>query len=266
MLILSYIAYAVLGIVAGILSGLLGISGGVVTIPFLLLIFNLLGFQNFHLMQLAIGTSLAAMSFNSLMSMLSYNRNQKIVWVIVKNMAPGLILGCILGAFFARALSTLFLQLLFGLFLLILGGYFYKEKKVYANKSSLPSPHALSGMGFGVGSLSNLLGIGGGVIVVPLLVSYHLSMRKSIGTSSAIAFIITFIGAICYLIFGFGEAIFPYTVGYIYLPAFTIIAATSFFSAPYGVYLAHKISTQKLKKFIAIALIIIGISMLYQSL
>ena len=107
MVVLSFIAYAVLGTVAGLLSGLLGISGGIVTVPFLLLIFHLSGFHESHLMQLTIGTSLAAMVFNTFTSTLSHNMHSRVLWKSVKSMTPGVIIGCILGSYFGHILPTL---------------------------------------------------------------------------------------------------------------------------------------------------------------
>lgn len=262
MTVIAFIAYALLGVVAGVLSGLLGISGGIITIPCLLLIFHLSGLHPDYLMQLAIGTSLAAMVFNTFTSILSHHMHRRVIWKIAKNMMMGIIIGCILGSYLGHILPTAVLQIFFALFLMAVGIYFFRGKEVHQEEPSLPSSSVLNLFGFGIGAVSNLLGIGGGVLAIPVLVAYNVTTKKAIGTSSVLAFTITLIGAICYLLFGLGQSHYEDTVGYIYLPAFTVIAVTSFFSAPLGAYLTHKVSASKLKKGVAVALVAIGLSML----
>ena len=79
-LVLSFIAYAIVGAGSGLLAGLLGMSGGIITVPCLLFIFTYMGFPTVELMQLAIGTSLAAMVFNSLSSTYTHNKNHVVNW------------------------------------------------------------------------------------------------------------------------------------------------------------------------------------------
>jgi len=258
---IEWIAYAFIGAIAGLLAGLLGVSGGFITIPCLLLIFHFLDFPPIHLMQLAIGTSLAAMVFNTLTAAWSHQYHKVIRWDIVKSMTPGLILGCIVGAFIGHILPTKVLQMFFALFAIVLGIHFYRGTQWFKEARPLPSPGIWNGIGFGIGALSNVLGIGGGVLSVPVFTAYRLPMRNAIGSSAAAAFIITFIGAIGYLIFGLGETYYKYTVGYIYLPAFCVIAVTTFFAAPLGARLTHSIDVRSLKRLFAVVLFIIGISM-----
>ncbi len=73
MTLLALISYALVGIVAGLLGGLLGIGGGLVTVPALLFIFQQMNFPPDHLMQLAVGTSLGAMVFTSASSAWSHH-------------------------------------------------------------------------------------------------------------------------------------------------------------------------------------------------
>jgi uncharacterized membrane protein YfcA len=110
-------------------------------------------------------------------------------------------------------------------------------------------------------TLSNALGVGGGVLSIPVFTAYRLPIRNAIGTSAAAAFIITLVGAFGYLIFGLNETYYKYTVGYIYLPAFCIIAATTFIAAPFGAHLTRSMDARSLKRLFAVILFIIGISM-----
>jgi uncharacterized membrane protein YfcA len=264
MLLFSLIAYAVIGIGSGLLAGLLGMSGGIITVPCLLFVFTWLGFPAEELMQLAIGTSLAAMVFNALSSTYSHNKSGAINWKLVKKMVPGLIIGCILGAYLGHILPNRILQLIFACFAIVLGFFFFRHKELPdVGKYKLPSRPILNSYGFGIGALSNVLGIGGGTMTVPLFVAFKLPLKASVATSAATGFIITLAGAVSYLIFGLGEAYYSYTFGYIYLPAFVILAIATFVAAPYGARMAHRMETDKLKKIFALSLLFVGIAMVF---
>ncbi len=263
MFVLSLFAYAFIGMSAGFLAGLLGMSGGIVTVPCLLLVFSLMKFPTVDLMQLAMGTSMAAMIFNAISATYSHNKEQAVDWKLVKIMLPGLILGCITGAFISYLLSTSVLKLIFGVFAIALGFYFYRNRALPEVEQQIaPRSQILNLAGFGVSTLSNVLGIGGGTMMVPLFVAFKMSMRGAVASSVATGFIISLGGAISYLIFGLGETVYPHTIGFIYLPAFFILSVTTFLSAPFGARMSHRMSSDKLKKYFAFCLIAVGIFMI----
>ncbi len=264
MFILSLFAFALIGVTAGLLAGLLGISGGVVTIPLLVLMFNMLQFDHLCLMQLAIGTSLAAMVINAFSSTMAHHRRGKVTWPVVRAMAPGVFVGCISGAFVARLLPGDVLKLIFGVFECLLGIYFFKKIKPYEGENRLPGKWALSGIGYGIGGISNILGIGGGIITVPTLMAFKLKPRRAVATSSAVGFMISVLGASSYLYFGLTqECMVKYSIGYLYVPAFVAISIASAFTAPYGAKLAHTLEPTLLRRIFGGALIIAGSLMIF---
>ena len=264
MLIFSLLAYVVIGMGSGLLAGLLGMSGGVITVPCLLFVFTRLGFPPGELMQLAIGTSLAAMVFNALSSTYSHNKSGVVNWKLVRKMVPGLILGCIVGSYAGHILPNRVLQIIFAVFAILLGFYFFRHQELHhASSFSLPKNPILNSYGFGVGALSNILGIGGGTMTIPLFVSFKIPLKTSVATSAATGFITTLTGAISYLIFGLGETYYRHTFGYIYLPAFGILAVATFLAAPYGARMAHRMETDRLKKIFAISLFAVAIAMVF---
>ena len=260
MFILSVLTYAVIGTVAGFLAGLLGISGGIVTVPCLLLVFTLMKFPTEAIMQLAIGTSLAAMIFNSISATYSHHQEKEVDWKLVQRMLPGLILGCIVGAFISYLLSTSVLQLIFGFFAIGLGVYFFLYRALTEVESPVsPNTKLINVGGFIVSTVSNILGIGGGTMMVPLFLGFKMSMPNAVGSAAATGFIISFGGAISYLAFGLGETIYPHTLGFIYLPAFFVLSITTFLAAPFGARMTHRIASDRLKKYFALCLMAVGI-------
>ncbi|WP_420420643.1 sulfite exporter TauE/SafE family protein [Simkania sp.] len=250
------------GLAAGILAGLLGIGGGIVIIPCLILTFHFLKTPPDLVMHLAIGTSLAAMIFNSLSSVYSHYRKKGVIFDIVKPMALGVVVGSFLGAMIAKVLPGHLLQIIFGVFECLVGLKFLLPEKELKKTRKMPKFFGLSAISLSVSTISTMLGIGEGLINVPILTHYHVPMKKAIGTSSALSFLISLLGATYFLLLGAGSSDYPGTFGYIFLPAFIVISIVSFFTAPWGVKLAHSLPTDILRRVFGIVLIIAGIGMI----
>ncbi len=262
-IIIVCIAYMGIGAAAGVLSGLLGIGGGIVTVPTLCLVFRYLGFPQTYIMHIAIATSLAAMIFNTTASTIAHHRRKAVVWDVFKKLVPGLIIGSFIGALIAIWLSTIVLEIFFGIFLLVAAISFFRKKVSTEELHRLPSPLILNFFSSGIGAISNLLGIGGGSMTVPLLTTFHMKDRNAIGTSAATTLVTTVCGTISYLLLGVEEApSFPNSVGLINVPAFLIIGITAFFAAPYGAKLTHEIDPATVRKIFAIVLALTGVTFL----
>lgn len=255
-----YIAYVFIGAFAGVLSGLLGIGGGIITVPCMSLLFRYLNIPHDSIMHIAIATSLAAMIFNTTASTIAHHKRHGVVWDVFKKLVPGLVLGSLAGAFISAWLPTAFLEIFFGIFLLVVAANFLRKRKPPAETHCLPHPLILNLLSGCIGALSNLLGIGGGSMTVPMLTSYDMTDRKAIGTSAASTLVTTVCGTISYLILGRGEAALPNTVGLINIPAFLIIGITAFFTASYGVKLTHEMDPMKVRKIFAFVLALTGLS------
>lgn len=260
-MIMVFVLYALVGMIAGVLGGMLGIGGGVITVPCLFYLFSTFLPESPYLMHMAIATSLAAMVLNTLASTFAHNKEKHILWKPYRKMAPGVILGAILGAMIADHLSTKVLQVIFGLFLIIIAVRFYRQKSIAHGHYKLPRPLALSGFGCGIGMLSNLLGTGGGSFAVPLLTAFKVRDKNAIGTSAAITCITTICGSIAYIFIGWQE-LPDQILGLINLPAFLIVGIAALFTAPLGVKLTTQIHPQKVRRIFAALLALTAISML----
>lgn len=257
--LLSFVA---IGMGAGFLSGLIGISGGIVTVPSLLAVFRSMGMPDDVVMHIAIGTSLSAMTFNSFSSMMAHNRRESVIWEAVLKMLPGLLLGVGVGALIADHLSSSFLQRFFGIFELAIGLYFLFPMKA-KDGEIIPSWYVMSGAMFLISGISSMLGIGGGLMVTPLLIFLGFHMRKSVGTASATSFFVCLIGAIGYLALGLTSGTdIEDCIGFIHFPAFLSIMLIAPFSAILGAHLAHELPVKYLKRFFGIALMIAGLILL----
>ncbi|MCE5317704.1 MAG: sulfite exporter TauE/SafE family protein [Parachlamydia sp.] len=262
MSVLPILAYILIGLLAGFFGGLLGIGGGLIVVPALLLVFHQLGFANTYLMQIAIGTSLGAMLFTSASSAWAHYRQKGVNITYFYRLAFGVILGAIAGALFADFLSSRSLSLIFGLSVIAIGGYFLmpaKESKTFQASNS-PSVTLMTLFGSLIGALSSILGIGGGVITVPILTAMGMPLRNAISTSAAVGFLIALVGALSFFLLGLKHQTFG--SGYLYLPAFICIGITASLAAPYGARLTYIWPTSTLRRIFGAVLILTGISML----
>jgi hypothetical protein len=260
-LVLLYLAYVLVGCIAGLFSGLLGIGGGMITVPCLFYIFHLLAIPQALIMHAAVATSLAAMIFNTLISSWAHHKKHNVLWDVFFKSIGGIVVGSCLGALIATWLSTVVLEVFFGLCLCLLAVRFYRQKAILEGSHKLPSPLVLNGLTCGVGAISNLLGIGGGSFTVPLLTYFRVRDRSAIGTSATISCITTILGTISYAILGRG-ALPGAHWGLVNIPAFLTVGIAAMCLAPYGAKLTTQIDPQKVRRIFAIVLAITGISFL----
>ncbi|CUI16903.1 conserved putative membrane protein [Candidatus Protochlamydia naegleriophila] len=262
--VLAWIVYALIGVAAGFLGGLLGIGGGIVVVPALIWTFSLQDYQNSHLMQIAIGTSLGAMVLTSASSAWAHYLQKGIYWHLFRVLFPGSLVGAVLGALLADYLPSDHLKLIFGMCECMIGMHFLMPGKLKSG-TQVQSFHPLLFFCFGVaiGALSTLLGIGGGIITVPILTLFQVPIRHAIATSAALGFFNAVIGAASFLYLGLDAEVFPGAIGYLYLPAFIIIGISASLLAPYGVKKAYLWPADVLRRIFGAVLILLGLSVIF---
>ncbi len=258
-----WLIYLGVGLSAGLLAGLLGVGGGLIIVPMLIFTFTWQGLPPPHIQHLALGTSLATIVVTALSSVRAHHRHRAVVWRSVRLITPGIIIGTLFGSWVASQLPSSILRLFFIIFTYYVATQMLLDIKPKPHRQ-LPGPSGFSLVGGGIGLVSSLVGIGGGSMSVPFLVWCNVRMHNAIGTSAAIGFPIALSGAIGYVANGLlVGGLPPGSVGFVYLPAFTGIAAASFFTAPLGARWAHRLPVSRLKKIFAFLLIIIGTKMFW---
>jgi len=260
-----FFAYLATGAVAGLMSGMLGIGGGIVVVPSLAAIFfyNDSVPRDLH-MQVAIGTSLATMMVTLSSSLYAHNKKQSVVWPLVKSILPGLILGILSGVFLVRFLPSNFLSLFFGIFLIVISIQMMfpgKDQPVKGSNISLPKKVILL-PSILIGCLSSLLGAGGGTMWVPFFLRCKLHMHEALGTSVACGIITALFATICFEVLGYFLPLGK-SIGFIYWPAFFGIAVTSVMFAPIGAAIAYKLSHKALKRVFSVFLLLVALQMIF---
>lgn len=252
-----------LGALTGFCAGLFGIGGGGIMVPVLTVLFIAQGFPAEHLVHLALGTSMAAIVPTALASSLAHHRHRAVLWAVVINITPGILLGTFAATFVASYLSAAFLAIFFAGFMSLIAVQMVLNRKP-APARQLPGAVGLSSVGVGIGAISALVAIGGGTLTVPFLTWCNLRLQTAIGTSAAVGVPIALAGALGYLINGWPVENLPtLTLGFIYWPAVVALASMSFITAPWGAKLAHRLPVATLKKLFACLLIGLSAQMLY---
>jgi len=255
-------AYLLLGVIAGVLAGMLGVGGGLVIVPVLALLFAKQGFNDAIVMHLAIGTSLATIIVTSISSLRAHHKRGAVEWAVVGQLAPGIIVGAWLGAVIAHLMPTIALRTVFGVFELVVALQMVLQLSASAH-CSLPGPWRTAAAGTVIGAISAIVGIGGGTMTVPFLTWCNVEMRRAVATSAAVGLPIALSGAIAYLVNGWHQASLPlWSSGYLYWPALFGITLTSVLFAPLGARLAHTLPIHLLKRIFALLLLALGIRML----
>ncbi len=257
-----FATYAALGAFAGVLAGLLGVGGGLVIVPVLVWLFQEQGISQALQMHLAIGTSLATIVATSLSSIRAHHRRGAVLWPVVKQLVPGILLGTWIGAQVVHWLPAATLHLLFGCFELLVAAQLALELSAAPHRQ-LPNWPGMIGAGTVIGYVSALVGIGGGVLTVPFLTWSNIPMRQAVATSAACGFPIALAGSLAFTFTGWSVTDLPAgSWGYVYSPALLGVAGASVLTAPLGAWLAHNLPSQLLKRFFSLFLVVLGIRML----
>lgn len=264
MLLLSLVIYFSVGIAAGLMSGLLGVGGGLVTVPGLLFAFQWENMNPAIAMHVALGTSLMTMVPITFRSLRSHMQHDHTFISIYKKMVPAIIAGVITGGIISRYLNSTVLKIIFGVFVLTMAAVlFFQNGEVVVHKK-LPGRLGMLLAGGFVGVQSGMLGVGGGSFTVPFLTHRGVDIRVALIVSVTVAMTVATMGAIAYMLTGLDVSGLPqWSTGFIYWPAFIGLAVGGVLMAPQGVRLSRHISKQKLKMFFVIFLIFVGVHMLY---
>jgi len=261
------ILYLLLGTFVGIVAGLFGVGGGLIIVPALVFIFSSTQLNGPAIpanlvMHIAIGTSLATIMITSLSSMRAHHRHGGVLWPVVVQLTPGIIVGTLIGAAVVNNLPNHTLRIFFGIFELVVAVQMGFGLKASPHRQ-LPGWFGASAMAVIIGAVSAVVGIGGGTLTVPFLTWCNVNIRQAVATSAACGLPIAMAGTIGFMLTGWGKTELPaWSSGYIYWPAFAGIALASVLFAPLGAKLAHTLPTATLKRYFAIFLALLGLRML----
>ncbi|RJS84579.1 sulfite exporter TauE/SafE family protein [Candidatus Bathyarchaeota archaeon] len=191
---------------AGSLGSMLGVGGGFIIVPMLVLLLN-------FPMHEAVSISLASISGIALSSFLMYAWNRRVDYKLGISLELFTFLGALIGSTIATMLSCSFLEVLFGFVLIYVSLIMYKKPigqkesyfglKIFKTKTAAFLFSYTSS--FLAGLLASMTGIGGGVLKVPIMtLILGVPIKTAIGTSEFMIIITSLTAAINYQIQGIG--------------------------------------------------------------
>ena len=256
-----FAAYGGLGLVVGFVAGLLGVGGGLIIVPLLIMLLHGHGLAAGMEPQLALGTSLASILFTSLSSVRAHHRHGAVEWPLVRRIAPGIVLGTLAGAVLAAQMSATVLKVFFVVFLFYAATQMWLDFKPAPHRG-LPGPTGTALAGGVIGAVSSWVGIGGGTLSVPFMLWHNVPLHRAIATSAAIGFPIAVAGALGYIAGGWNASGVPAgSLGFVYLPALAGIVLGSVLTAPLGARTAHRLPVRPLKRVFALLLFTLALRM-----
>ncbi|MAY88944.1 MAG: hypothetical protein CML02_19750 [Pseudooceanicola sp.] len=267
LLIEMLILLLVIGAIAGVLAGLLGVGGGIVLVPAFFYAFQTLGYGGPQLMQLCLATSLATIIVTSVRSVLSHNRKGAVDWEILRTWAPGIAIGAILGVLVAASLRSVTLQVVFGVFGIVIGLYMGFGRASWRLGDEMPKGLKRAILSPLMGFMSVLMGIGGGSFGVPTMSLFNVPIHRAVATAAGFGVLIAVPSVIGFLFLPTAaEHRPPLTVGAVNLVAFFVVIAMTLLTAPLGVKLAHAMDPKPLKRVFAVFLTLVALNMLRKAL
>lgn len=259
------LAFLVLGAGVGFAAGLLGIGGGMLTVPFITLLLAAKDFPQELIVHMAIATSLATIMFTSISSVRAHHKRGAVSWYIVKLLAPGILIGSWIGPWLGKQMNSSTLAMFFGGFVALSATQMLLDKKPAATRE-LPRVPGMFGAGGVIGVLSGLVGAGGGFVSVPFMTWCNVKIHNAVATSAALGFPIALAGTLSNIYYGMSmPGLPPGSLGFIYLPALLVISLASVTTAPLGARTAHSLPVKSLKKIFSLVLYGLAAYMVYKA-
>ena len=263
-LIIAVIALSITGMLVGLASGLLGVGGCFLMVPVLYWVYTSMGFSPDIAIKVAFGTNLLVVLPTVMSSAFGHNKKGKVWWraAIIIGIAGAI--GAVIGATIASHLPGEVLKIFFGLGILAGALRMLTAKPPKLEQEPEDNPVLWAAWGFPMGIISGMIGIGGGVLMIPVMVLVlKFKMHRAVGTSAALMIFTSIGGVIGYIINGLGvEGIPPYSIGYVNLTSWLMLAVTSVPMAQVGVILAHKLPAKQLKYIFISLMIYMGLKMI----
>ncbi len=257
-----WLGYAAIGAAVGFFAGLLGIGGGAIMVPLLVLLFEAQGLPKAQLMHLAVGSGMASILFTSLSSMRAHALRGAVRRDLALALTPGILVGGLLGSNLTIWISTQVFASLFTIIIFFAATHILLEHKPRPARQ-LPGTMATMLVGLGISFVSSLAALGGAFLTIPFALYCNVPMLQAIGTAAIVGFPIALAGSVGFIAAGWGQSgLPPYSIGYVYLPAVLGIALLSVLTAPLGAAAAHRLPTKRLKQIFALLLYALALKML----
>lgn len=249
--------YILIGFLGGITAGMLGLGGGIIFVPGLMIIHKYYGLFSGYELQVAVYTSLISIIFAGSTSSILHYKNRLIDLSVVKKYSIYVILGSFFGIYILEHVSSELLELVYSVILIILALLLISDAKIIRNNINYLNK-AGNLYFFANGSISSLMGIGGGTLSVPYLSFLIADIKRSIASASAIGLIIA-VSSLLYM-FVLNPSIYSEKINHI---ALFILIPSGILGSYTGVYLLRILNPGKVKNIFSTLLLVVAVYLLF---
>jgi len=252
------------GVFVGFAGGLLGVGGGFIMAPVQYFVFIDMGVVPDDAIKLAFGTNLLVILFISLSGMWRHHKLGAVNWRAAIVMGFSGLLFAYAGATLATRLPGDVLKIAFGVIVLLSAVYMLTARTKEGEREPVDNAWAWFAWAIPLGLITGMLGIGGGVVAVPILMlALWFKIHNAVATSLAMIFFKSIGGIIGYMVNGLGVQGLPaYSVGYVNLASGFLLVISSFLLVQVGAIVAHKLPGQRLRFIFILLMFYIGLKML----
>ncbi|MEM9688813.1 MAG: sulfite exporter TauE/SafE family protein [Pseudomonadota bacterium] len=261
------VAMLATGAVAGVMAGLFGIGGGVVIVPVLEATLGFLGVDPSIRMHVAVATSLATIIPTSMSSARAHRQRDAVDVAVVRRWALFILLGALLGAWIASRVDSSVLAIVFATTAMFVAARTLFGFGNTAITRDIPRNPLVWSIPVSIGSVSTLMGIGGGVMSVMTLRLFNQPIHKAIGTAALFGLVIAVPGTLGLVAAGWGDPRLPAgNLGFVSVVGFAAISPATVLAAPLGARIAHSLNEILLGRLFAAFLLLVSLRLFYRAL
>jgi len=255
------------GALSGVIAGLLGVGGGIILVPVLEWALSVAGVPSELSIKIAVATSLATIIPTGIASSKAHTRRDAVDYQVVRAWAVPVVVGAVVGTFLAARLHGSVLRVVFASVATLVALKMLLPLDHVILRRDVPKSWRAAWLPFLIGSISTLMGIGGGSLSVPTMTLCNQPVHRAVGTSSLLGLWIAVPATLGFLIADVSHLPTPpFNLGYVNYLGFALIAPATWFAAPLGAHLAHKLSKRQLSLAFGVFLMLVAMRMISRSL
>ena len=264
----AIIALVITGIGVGFASGLLGVGGCFIMIPVQYWVYTSMGIDPKLAILTAFGTNLAVVFPTAISGAYGHSKRGAVLWRAAIVLGITGAIGAVIGSIIAAHLPAKVLAVAFGLAILAGAIRMLTAKPPKVEEKPNENPGVLAAWGIVLGIVTGIIGIGGGVLMVPVMaVLLRFGMHRAVGSSTAVMIFTSIGGLTGYILNGlnagvYGSYAIGQLIGYFNPESWLALAATSVPMAQVGVRVAHRLPAKQLKYIFIIVMIYMALKMI----
>ena len=260
----SILALLVTGCVVGFAAGLLGIGGCFIMVPVQYWVYTGMGVDPDIAIKIAFGTNLFVVLPTAISGALAHNSKGAVLWKAALYLGSCGLIGAVAGSTIASHIPGFVLKIMFGAVILAGGIRMLTAKPPKIDDEPQDNPLFWILWGLPIGLVTGLVGIGGGVVMIPVMTLFlRFKMHQAVGTSTAVMIFASIGGLIGYIINGWGVPGIPSPhLGYLHIWSGLALAVTSIFMAQVGARAAHLLPAKQLKLIFIVVMFYMGLKMI----